>query len=148
MQKANLGLQVSFYTPLEAYHPCLASSVGLCVSLSAPRTSSWALSFCVFCFCYINDVLSHIYLGQRPVKMCLIFKYSCKNSYQVLTTSRRNWPLLQPYWLHELVCFWHTSVLDGIVMIFVKKKKKQNSQLSWYLYQSLRGSCHNLSDIR
>lgn len=147
MQKANLGLQVSFYTPLEAYDPCLASSVGLCVSLSVPCTSSWALSFCVFCFCYINDVLSHIYLGPGPVKMCLIFKYSCKNSYQVLTTSRRNWPLLQPYWLHELVCFWHTSVLDGIVMIFVKKKK-QNSQLSWYLYQSLRGSCHNLSDIR
>lgn len=29
MQKANLGPQVPFYTPLVAYHLCLASSVGL-----------------------------------------------------------------------------------------------------------------------
>lgn len=124
MQKANLELQVSFYTPLEAYHPCLASSVELCVSLSAPRTSSWAPSFCVFCFCYINDVLSHIYLGQRPVKMCLIFKYSFKNSYQVLTTSRRNWPLLQPYWLHELFAFDTLLYWMGLWWSLWKKQNK------------------------
>ena len=38
MQKANLGPQVPFYSLSVAYHLCLASSVGLCVSLSAPQT--------------------------------------------------------------------------------------------------------------
>lgn len=146
MQKANLGLQVSFYTPLVAYHPCLASSVGLCVSLSAPRTPSWVLSsvLWVFSFCYINNVLSHICLGQRPVKMCLIFKYSCKNSCQVLTQGEIG------HFCNHTHCM-NLFAFDTLLYwmgLWWSLWKKKNSQLSWYLYQSLWGSCHNLCDIR